>query len=359
MNCHSGEIPMQAHRPGEILVVDGDSNFLTFAATTLQRRGHAVRVCAYAAEARDHVERHFFDAVLCSMALPDSSGAEFCTWIKSHEDLQGLPVALLVEETSNQNTDDIIANLMRDVAPGSLQLSGPLAPDEFIVRTVRAEEFAIRVGGLLKLRRYREEIGNALTALLSVAEGVEEQDKRASGHCKRLSIMGVLLGASMGCSEYELLTLERAGYLHDIGKVAIPGGILEKSQPLTPREMELIKEHCVLGERLCRPVMALQPVLPIIRHHHERGDGSGYPDGLKNDQIPRLVQLFSIIDVYDSLRTWRPYRPAITEWQAIEMLRNEAKRGYWNESAVAVFTRDVVPILNDHLDTSHVLWPAP
>ncbi len=347
---------MQAHRPGEILVVDGDSHFLSFAATTLQRRGHAVRVCAYAAEAREHVERHFFDAVLCSTTLPDSSGAEFCAWIKSHEDLQGLPVALLVEES--QNSDDLIANLMRDVAPGSLQLSGPLAPDEFIVRTVRAEEFAIRVAGLLKLRRYREEIGNALTALLAVAEGVEEQDKRAAGHCKRLSIMAVLLGAALGCDEYQLLTLERAGYLHDIGKVAIPGAILEKAQPLTPREMEVIKEHCVLGERICQPVMALQPILPIIRHHHERGDGSGYPDRLRNDQIPRLAQLFSIVDVYDSLRTWRPYRPALSDWQAAQVLRNEAKLGYWNAAMCEVFTRDVVPILNDHLAVSRVLWPA-
>jgi putative two-component system response regulator len=348
---------MQAHRPGEILVVDGDTNFLSFAATTLQRRGHAVRICAYAAEARQHVERDFFDAVLCSMTLPDSTGAEFCTWVKSHEDLQGLPFAMLVEETQYQNSDDVIANLMRDAAPGAMPLIGPLAPDEFIVRTVGAEEFAIRVGALLKLRRYREEIGNALTALLSVAEGVEEQDPRAHGHCKRLSIMAVLLGAAMGCDDYQLLTLERAGYLHDLGKVAIPGGILEKSQPLTPREMEIIKGHCVLGERLCRPVMALQPVLPLIRHHHERGDGSGYPDGLVATQIPRLAQLFSIVDVYDSLRTWRPYRPRLSDWQAVDVMRGEVNRGFWDREIFEVFARDVVPILGEHLKVSEVPWP--
>lgn len=347
---------MQAHRPGEILVVDGDSNFLSFAATTLQRRGHAVRICAYAAEARDHVERHFFDAVLCSMDLPDGKGGDFCAWIKSHEDLQGLPVALLVEESQTQNSDDIIANLMRDAAPGALQLSGPLAPDEFIVRTVRAEEFAIRVGALLKLRRYREEIGNALTALLAIAEGVEEQDRRAMGHCKRLSIMAVLLGAALRCDDYQLLTLERAGYLHDIGKVSIPGGVLEKLQPLTPREMEIIKQHSVLGEKLCRPVMALQPVLPIIRHHHERGDGTGYPDGLRGPEIPRLAALFSIVDVYDSLRTWRPYRPRLADWQAVEVMRHEVARGMWDREVFEIFARDVIPILNDHLDASGVLW---
>ena len=349
---------MKAHRPGEILVVDSNSDFLSFAATTLQRRGHAVRICAYADEARAHVERHFFDAVLCSINLPDGSGAEFCAWIKGHEDLQGLPFALVVEEGHYQTSTNPIADLMRDAQPGALQLTGPLAPDDFIARSVSAEEFAIRVGALLKLRRYREEIGNALTALLAVAEGVEEQDKRARGHCKRLSIMSVLLGASLGCDDYQLLTLERAGYLHDIGKVSISGGVLEKSQPLTPREMEIIKGHCVLGERLCLPVMALQAVLPIIRHHHERGDGSGYPDGLKAAQIPRLVQMFSIVDVYDSLRTWRPYRPPLTDWQAVEMMRNEVARGYWDQLMFETFAREVVPVLNEHLDASHVLWPS-
>lgn len=349
---------MQAHRPGEILVVDSDSNFLTFAATTLTRRGHAVRICAYAEEARAHLERHFFDAVLCGMHLPDSSGAELCAWIKSHEDLQGVPVALMVEETQGQNTDDIIANLMRDASPGALVTSGPLAPDEFIIRSVRAEEFAIRVGALLKLRRYREEIGNALTAMLSIAEGIEEQDKRARGHCKRLSIMGVLLGSALGCSDYELLTLERAGYLHDIGKVAIPGAMLEKSQPLTPREMEIIKDHTILGEKLCLPVMALQPVLPIIRHHHERGDGSGYPDHLTSAQIPRLAQIFSIVDVYDSLRTWRPYRPALNGSKSADVMRNEADRGFWNRAILEIFVHQIVPTLDDYLDASHVLWVA-
>ncbi len=349
---------MQAHRPGEILVVDGDSDFLSFAATTLSRRGHSVRICAYAEEARAHVGRDFFDAVLCGMQLPDSTGIEFCAWIKSQEELQGLPVALVVGASAQLASNDAIADIMRDALPGALNTSGPLAPDEFILSSARAEEFVIRVGALLKLRRYREEVGNTITALLSVAEGVEEQDRRARGHCKRLSIMAVLLGSTLKCDDYSLLTLERAGYLHDIGKVSIPGGVLEKTQPLTPREMEIIKEHTVLGEKLCRPVMALQPVLPIIRHHHERGDGTGYPDRLTSAQIPRLAQIFSVVDVYDSLRTWRPYRPALNDIQAAAVLRNEAERGFWNRAILDIFVHQIVPTLDDYLDASHVLWPA-
>ena len=349
---------MKAYRPGEILVVDGDSEFLTFAATALHRRGHAVRVCAYAAEARGHIERHDFDAVLCALELPDASGAEFCGWIKSQDALQGTPVAIVVDANLVKRPDDPLEAIMRDIAPGAPVLAGPLAPDEFILRPVRPEEFVVRVGALLKLRRYREEIGNAITTLLAVAEGIEEQDRRARGHCRRLSIMGVLLGAAAGLDEYQMLILERAGFLHDIGKACIPGAILEKTQPLTPREMEIVREHPVLGEKLCAPVAALQPVAAIVRGHHERGDGSGYPDGLKMNQIPRLTQLFSIVDVYDSLRTWRPYRPPLREWQALEVMQTEVTRGFWNRELFELFAAQIVPVLDAQFAEAAVEWPA-
>lgn len=151
--------------------------------------------------------------------------------------------------------------------------------------------------------------------------------------------------------------LERAGYLHDIGKASIAGALFEKIQPLSPREMELIKDHCVLGEKLCSGVAALKPVLPIIRHHHERADGTGYPDGLNGDGIPVLAQIFSVADVYDSLRTWRPYRPPMGESQAIDVMRQEVARGYWNRYVFEAFLKSVLPGLNDRLDTVHVLWP--
>lgn len=349
---------MKAHRPGEILVVDGDSEFLSFAATLLHRRGHAVRVCAYAQEARAHLEHYPFDAVLCATELPDGSGIELCAWIKSHEHLQGTPVALVVDAAKVKRPEDPLEAIMSDIAPGAPVLVGPLAPDEFFVRPVRPEEFVVRVGALLKMRRYREEIGNTITTLLAIAEGIEEQDRRARGHCRRLSIMGVLLGAAAGLDEYQLLILERAGFLHDIGKACIAGAILDKTHPLTPRELEIVREHPVLGEKLCAPVAGLQPVVAIVRGHHERGDGSGYPDGLKMNQIPRLTQLFSIVDVYDSLRTWRPYRPPLRERQALEVMRGEVERGFWNRELFELFAREVVPTLNAQFAAQSVAWPS-
>jgi putative two-component system response regulator len=122
--------------------------------------------------------------------------------------------------------------------------------------------------------------------------------------------------------------------------------------------MEIIKEHCILGERLCRPVMALQPVLPIIRHHHERGDGSGYPDKLRSGQIPPLVEVFSIVDVYDSLRTWRPYRPPLSQQHAVDLMRSEVLQGYWNRDFFESFAQNVVPILDDHFRIAKVHWPV-
>ncbi len=349
---------MKAYRPGEILVVDGDSQFLTFAATALHRRGHAVRICAYGAEARGHLERHEFDVVLCALELPDGSGAELCGWIKSRDELQGTAVAMIVDAARVKRPDDPLEAIMRDIAPGAPVLSGPLVPDEFILRPLASEEFVVRIGALLKMRRYREEIGNAITTLLAIAEGVEEQDRRARGHCRRLSIMGVLLGAAAGLEEYQLLILERAGFLHDIGKACIAGAILEKTQPLTPREMEIVREHPVLGEKLCRPVAALEPVVSIIRGHHERGDGSGYPDGLKMNQIPRLTQLFAIVDVYDSLRTWRPYRPPLNERQALELMKTEVERGYWNRDLFELFAAQIVPTLDEQFALVSAGWPG-
>jgi putative two-component system response regulator len=348
---------MQAHRPGDVLVVDGDPQFLTLASTILGRRGHAVRVCAYAREARAHLERHRFDALLCALELPDGSGAEMCAWVKNHVDLHTLPVALLVNADSLPPTGDPLADIMRDFAPDGHRLSGALAPDEFIIRPIRAEEFLVRIGGLLKVRRYREEVANTLGALILIAEGIEEQDKRAQGHCRRLATLAVLLGAAAGCDEYELLALERAGFLHDIGKAQIPGALLEKVEPLTAREREIVQQHPLMGEKLCRGVASLHNVLPIIRHHHERSDGSGYPDHLKQAQIPPLASLFSVVDVFDSLLIWRPYRPPVPVWQAMETVRDEVERGFWNRQLFDLFAKQVVPIAGEHLRAAGVNWP--
>ena len=344
---------MQAQRPGDILVIDGDAAYTSALLPVLSARGHHVTVCRTAAEARHELERFSFDVVLCARHLPDGEGQQLCHELKSSTDGAITPFGLLVSDA--REIDEMTyrpSGVVEQPAYGDL-----VPPDEYLSRHLPLDEMPARVQTLMRIGRYQEEIYKSIGTLMKVAEGIEEQDKRMTGHCKRLSIMAVELGAVLGCDEFQLTALERAGYLHDIGKVAIPGAVISKSERLSPREMEIIQAHCVLGERLCADVAALKPVLPIIRHHHERADGTGYPDRLRGQEIPVLAQILSIPDIYDALRMWRPYRPPMNDAQAVDVLRQEVSRGYWNRLIFDAFVDKVLPGLDDRLDAAHVLWP--
>jgi putative two-component system response regulator len=343
---------MQAVRPGDILIIDGDVAYAAAAESSLAARGHHVTVCRTAAEGRYQLERFTFDVVLLARILPDADGQQLTHDIKTTTDLAILSIGLLVGTA--QEINDMMYRPSTMMGGQQIDL---VDPDEFISKQLPVEELPGRVQSLMRMGRYQEEIYNSVGTLMKVAEGIEEQDKRMSGHCKRLSIMSVHLGAVLGCDEWQLTALDRAGYLHDIGKVSIPGAIISKAERLSPREMEMIQAHCALGERLCQDVVALKPVLPIIRHHHERADGTGYPDRLRGQEIPILAQIFSIPDIYDALRMWRPYRPPMNEAQAVDVLRQEVMRGYWNRMIFEAFVNQVLPGLEDRLDAAHVLWP--
>ena len=135
------------------------------------------------------------------------------------------------------------------------------------------------------------------------------------------------------------MALRRGGYLHDLGKIAVPDEILlkKKDSHLTSEEWAVMKQHPVTGENICRPLKSLRLVLPIIRNHHEHSDGSGYPDGLRKGEIPLLARILQVVDVYDALRTARPYKPALSHEQATVTMREEARSGLWDEQLVAAF----------------------
>ena len=333
---------MQAIRPGDVLIIEERADSSSVLSGVLRSRGHAVTTVASAREAQFQLERVAFDVVLCGLDLPDSDGRLVCHALKSTPDLGAVSVALLVDTA----------------AEGQAVASGGeyIPPDDWILRGSRGEDIASRVANLLRIGRYQAEIGNSIGTLMKVAAGIEEQDRRVVGHCRRLSLMSTMLGQVLGCDAWQLLALERAGYLHDIGKVSIPGAVMDKAQRLSPREMEIIQAHTVLGERLCQDVAALRPVLPIIRHHHERADGTGYPDRLKAEAIPVLAQIFAIPDIYDALRTWRPYRLAMSHAGALDVLRQEVARGYWNRLIFDAFNDAVLPGLDERLEAESCLW---
>jgi putative two-component system response regulator len=175
--------------------------------------------------------------------------------------------------------------------------------------------------------------------VFALAQAVEQRDANTGNHCERLSFISVALGVALGLDQVSLLALYRGGYLHDVGKVGIPDAILFKPGKLTEDEWVTMRSHTSRGEEICRHLKALAPVLPIIRHHHERWDGTGYPDGLRGDQIPLLARVLQIADIYDALTSARPYKPAYTAAEAIAIMREETKRGWRDPRIFRLFIR--------------------
>lgn len=175
--------------------------------------------------------------------------------------------------------------------------------------------------------------------LFALALAVEQRDRHTGGHCERLAFLAVAMGIAMGLARPRLVALYRGGYLHDVGKVGIPDSILFKPGPLTADEWVTMRSHTTRGEEICRHMKSLAPVLPIIRHHHERWDGSGYPDGLRGKQIPLLARIVQIVDIYDALANPRPYKPAYTPDRALAVIQEETARGWRDPQIVKEFLK--------------------
>jgi putative two-component system response regulator len=175
--------------------------------------------------------------------------------------------------------------------------------------------------------------------LQSIARMVEQRDSHTAGHCERLAFSAVALGVAMRLDSTSLLSLYVGGYVHDVGKVGVPDSVLLKSSKLTPEEWEIMRAHPVRGEEICRPLKSLRAVLPLIRHHHERWDGSGYPDGLRGSEIPLLARVLQVVDIYDALTHPRPYKHAYSTARALEILQDEIDRGWRDKEIACLFIR--------------------
>jgi putative two-component system response regulator len=241
--------------------------------------------------------------------------------MKSKPETRLIPVVLL---TSLNSDADRIHGIM-------------CGADDFLNKPVNRQELLARVHSLLRLKQFTDELDNAETVLFSLALTIEAKDPYTEGHCDRLSKYSVALGEKLGLSQDLRVALRRGGLIHDIGKLAVPEHILLKPGPLTPEERKIMEQHTVIGEGICAPLRSFRNVLPIIRHHHEKQDGSGYPDGMKGDQIPLTARILQITDIYDALTTDRPYRKALSTEKAIAIMREEVKRGWWDGSILDEF----------------------
>jgi cyclic di-GMP phosphodiesterase len=187
------------------------------------------------------------------------------------------------------------------------------------------------------MKHLTDALDSAESAFMALGLTIEARDPTTRGHCERLAQRAVQLGRLLGLSSDDLSALHRGGYLHDVGKVGVPDSVLLKPGPLTDAELVLMKRHTEIGDTLCAPLQSLRSVRPIIRSHHERLDGSGYPDGLRGDDVPLLAQIVGIIDVYDALTSERPYRPALTSDEAVRHLLVEVERHRFSRTIVTSF----------------------
>jgi putative two-component system response regulator len=308
---------------GTILVADDQAANRELLEELLTTEGFKVVSASDGAEALDQLGKAAIDLVLLDVMMPHLNGFEVCQKIKANPETYLIPVVLV---TALSDKQDRIEGLRANA-------------DDFLTRPVDRAELLARVQSLLKLKQRTDELERAEAVLFALARSIEGKDPYTGGHCERLAEYSAALGQRIGLAEDQITALRRAGVVHDIGKVAVPDSILLKPAKLTSEEWKLMQEHPVVGERICAPLKSFRLVLPIIRHHHEKLDGSGYPDGLRGENIPVTARVLQIVDVYDALTTVRPYKPAFSVPDALQTMKAEVAKGWWDPHIFDQFER--------------------
>jgi len=319
-NSPAGDVSLRRRLP-RILVVDDNPNTMMLMRDLLSSRGYDVVAVPDAMQAEAEILRRLPDLVLSDVVMPGKSGYEFCRELKDNPATRLIPFVLITGLSEREDR-------VRGIEAGA---------DDFLSKPIFPEELFARVKSLIKLKEFTDELETAETVLCTLGLSVESRDPYTEGHCERLAEHASNLGRHLLLDEDDIIALRRGGYLHDLGKIAVPDEILKKGANLTPEEWMVMRRHPVTGENICRPLKSLRLVLPIIRNHHEHFNGSGYPDGLLGREIPLLARILQVADVYDALRTARPYKPALSHEQAAITMRDEARAGLWDEELVAEY----------------------
>jgi putative two-component system response regulator len=321
-------------RRSRVLVADDTESVRSLFRKLLLSDGHDVVSASDGAAALDAVHEHMPDVILLDVTMPKMDGLEVCRRLKADPATRLTPVVLVTGQAD-------LSDRIRGIEAGA---------DEFLSKPVHPHELRARVRSLTRMKHPIDELDSAEAAFMTLALTIEARDPSTNGHCERLAAFAVQLGRALHLPPEDLEALHRGGYLHDVGKIGVPDAVLLKPGPLTPEEFDLMKRHPDIGDSLCAPLQSLRRVRPIVRGHHERIDGSGYPDGLRGDDVPLLAQIVGVVDVYDALTSARSYRPAWPHEDAVNYLRSEVKKGKFHAEHVEAFiaTLSVAPVTLVH-----------
>ncbi|MBI3291268.1 MAG: response regulator [Elusimicrobia bacterium] len=318
--------PVDEHKSATLLVVDDDPRSLAILEPVLLSKGYRVRIANSGEAALESVEMTPPDLVLLDIDMPGMDGYEVCSQLKNRPETRMIPVVMVTGLSA-------LEDKLRAIEMGA---------DDFLNKPFNSIELLTRIRALLRAKFLNDQLESAEDVLFTLARTIQAKDAYTEGHVERVAGYALVLGDRLSLSEGDREALRKGGILHDIGKLRVPDEILTKPTRLTVDEREVIRNHPQWGEEICRKLRSIRPALPVVRHHHERLDGSGYPDGLKGNAIPITARILAIVDVFDALTTTRPYRRALTRDQALEVLWDECGKGWWDRDILSAFADLIV-----------------
>jgi putative two-component system response regulator len=325
----------------KVLLVDGDPINRLLLKSMLRVGSYEFLEAETGLHALEIIAREAVDLIILDLLLPGLGGTELCRRLKSNRKTQFIPI-LMVTSVSGHDFE------VEGIEAGA---------DEYLKKPLHPSVVRARVHSLLRHKAAIDSLEEAETILFALAQAVENRDMGTSQHCERLAIYSVALGLTIGLPRRDLVALYRGGFLHDIGKVSVPDSILLGTGKLNEEQWRIMQRHTIHGVEICQPMKTLASVLPIIRSHHERWDGTGYPDGLRGEQIPLLARILQIVDIFDALTTARSYKPAYSKQEALDILEHEAAKGWRDAELVSLFVSMQSDAFLDSRALIEAAWP--
>ncbi len=307
-------------RKTSILIVDDNPSVIELLQSQLKPYPYIIDSAVDGEEALHKIQKEPPDLILLDLMMPRVSGFEIIKRIRNDKETRFIPIIVITALSEQQDK-------LRAIELGA---------DDFLVKPINKLELMTRIKSLLRMKLMHDDLDTSESILFSLAQALEAKDFYTSGHSERVAELAVKIARKIGMPDFEIENLRKGALIHDIGKIGVKESILLKPGRLTDEEMAHIRTHASRGYEICEPLKSLEPCLAIIRSHHERMDGGGYPDGLKNNDIPLAARIASVADAFDAMTTDRPYRKGMTVQEACAIFENEIGSGQWDPSCVRV-----------------------